>query len=204
MDWRVQMRRSSFFAICCMWGVLIIAPALWLLIGAMVEWGVSSQSIAAWVQAIGSVGAILCAVFIANAQHGREQVEIKRQSYQRDVGLATRLRFVAFQLVVAVHDLVQQLNKGVDLPENVSIGYESVLARLNQNFDDDLSVERIEIAMKVRYDLGIIVRVLCDKGSTPEYLMRTIRDMKVQLESHLKQAENHLESVSGQVNEERT
>lgn len=201
MDWRGQLQRSSFFAICCIWGVLIISPPLWLLIGAMVEWGVSGQSTAAWVQAIGSVGAILVAIHIASAQQGREQAEIKRHSHELDVGRATRLFFAVKQVSFSVDDLVRQLKEVTELPENVSLGFASTFDRFNRNFDDDLSLERIEIATGIRHDLGIVVRVLSDPIQSPEYLRRKMGDMSEQFQRYLSQTEAHLESVSGLANQ---
>jgi len=174
----------------------LLSPAtvfvLWLL-----PWG--SESAPAWVQAIGSIAAIAAAVMIANHQHVAAEMKMRDEAHQRSVGHAVRLCLFAYEieqiLTPVVPDKWQPGIAGAD--EKLADVFERMLGRLNQNFDDDLNVERAELAYKLRVYLGgLIFTLRSTDGVEQENRDENIPKYKESAKKLLAGCKDHLNSLS--------
>lgn len=77
MGFKKHLEDSAPFAIRTLWACLIAGPSIWLVSSCITLSGLTASEVAAWIQAIGSIGAIVGACAVANWQI------IKSQS-QRD------------------------------------------------------------------------------------------------------------------------
>ncbi len=107
-------------------------------------WPWDQVTAAAWVQAIGSVVAIVAAIVIASHQHESETSRLKAQERQRQIGLATRLLLFAQEYHEYVTKTVSPgWQEGIDdVDKRSAFVFDRLLMRLTSNFDDDLDPAR--------------------------------------------------------------
>ncbi|MFK3680657.1 hypothetical protein [Pseudomonas sp. NPDC088890] len=110
--WQSVSREIGLFTVYWLWLLALGIPTLWLLIGVFEHFGVLDRDSPGWVQAVGSIAAVLAAVLIANKQ-GRQQSQ-ERQSKDLVVshlvvGVATRAAEVSNLLFMSFNDLQQQV-----------------------------------------------------------------------------------------------
>ncbi len=75
------LRESAPFAIRTMWVCLLVAPTVWVLGGSLLPVvNIGSSELASWVQAIGSIAAILIAVWVASSQRRAQLQDEKARS----------------------------------------------------------------------------------------------------------------------------
>lgn len=86
------------YSIWAIWGFLILGSCLWLIVGSLKYWGVMSNEYASWVQAFGSVIAIIAAgafpIWHDTLKQQREQRRIKELLFMaavRQVDMLERL-----------------------------------------------------------------------------------------------------------------
>lgn len=72
------LENSAPFAIKLLWVVIMVVPATWILFVSLKSYGILSAEIAAWFQAVGSVGAIIAAGYFPIAHDkGRERRRVR-------------------------------------------------------------------------------------------------------------------------------
>ena len=65
------------------WVAFALLGAIVLMVASLLPWGLwKSEVIAAWVQAVGSIGAIVGAVWLGNLQHAREIARREFEAWQ--------------------------------------------------------------------------------------------------------------------------
>ncbi|MFJ4444751.1 hypothetical protein ACIPZ8_22020 [Pseudomonas sp. NPDC089422] len=107
MSFRDKLANSAPFALRIMWTCLIAGPVIWLVAGTIRLSGLNATEAAAWIQAVGSIGAIIGACGVANWQ-------IHRGQKQRDEDKSGRLRAIvavvenAAQQAAAIEKMVDQ------------------------------------------------------------------------------------------------
>lgn len=119
--------------------LLLVSPVTVLLaVGVFfLPWG--AETAPAWVQAIGSVGAIVAALLIANHQHAVAERQSKIAEHKRSYGHAVRLSFFALEVNQIMSSVVlrHSVPGVIELDARIADVLEVMLNRLNQNFDDD-------------------------------------------------------------------
>ncbi|MGY2135281.1 hypothetical protein ACW9I8_01520 [Pseudomonas reactans] len=145
MSIKSDLTASSGFAIRCLWGCLIVVPSVWVLLEALNDSGaLAHMDVPAWVQAIGSILAIIYAVRIADAQHAKnsERVRIEEvEQYQKLVGY---VGFVKNGMSAAVMSLTSVEANVVDLKRYVALLQDSAEVLSQVGLDN---VKNMELAI---------------------------------------------------------
>lgn len=87
MDFRTQLENSAPFAIRVLWVCFIAGPVFWVVSSAMKLSEMSSSEVASWVQAFGSIGAIMGAFAVANWQSRKQQIHREQEKSDRLLSL---------------------------------------------------------------------------------------------------------------------
>ncbi|NNT92328.1 hypothetical protein [Stutzerimonas nitrititolerans] len=175
-----NMKLASLWAV---WTFLAVGAVGWALFVVLDAFGAIDQA-AAWVQAIGSVVAVLVAVAVA--YHAQQQAQDLRASAdaERDFAHAARLHMLiweAAQATVQFRSRAQQNQLHEELLEvfasaepldwqqpaqsplvlvrDVSF-YQRIMQRAMHNLDDDLNAKRHIIAGKFRFNLSVLITFL--------------------------------------------
>lgn len=75
------LRESAPFAIKTLWVCLLVGPTMWVLGGSLLPVAeIGSSELASWVQAIGSIAAILIAIWVASSQRRAQLQDGKARS----------------------------------------------------------------------------------------------------------------------------
>lgn len=83
MGFRKQLQNSAPFAIRVLWVSFIAGPTFWLVSSAIKLVEMTSTEAASWVQAFGSIGAIVGAFAVANWQAQKQQLHLDQQKLDR-------------------------------------------------------------------------------------------------------------------------
>ncbi|WNF45848.1 hypothetical protein RHP75_15895 [Pseudomonas sp. SG20056] len=172
---------------------LVLLPA-WGLIS--LPWG--GESAPAWVQAIGSVGAIAAALVIANHQHAVAERNSRADEQDRFLGFASRLAFFALELEQIMSNVVADKHQpGVDLADaRVADVLQVMLGRLNQNFDDDPDMNRAGFCFQLRVLLaGCIFTLRSSKSLSPTQRDIPIAQYKADAKQMLDEITAHAKAV---------
>lgn len=176
------------WSIWALWWFLIGGAGLWLLVGTVAYWvkhGWLPADTSGWVQAIGSVAAIVAAAIIASHQHVVAERKHKKDRRQNGVGRAARLFLFALEYKQVMNEVVLPgWQPGIDLVDlSVADTLERMLARLNQNFDDDLELVRNDFLYKLRISLaGSIFTLRATNGLDPMQRDETIQRYRIAAE----------------------
>lgn len=104
---------------------LIVASALVGICG--YEWicwsKIDAAAWAAWVQAIGSIGAILVAIFVVNLQHRREKIESKLQVLRKEASLVSVAWMYSNEFEALVKSINKQIGTGIMVKTSVLIAF---------------------------------------------------------------------------------
>jgi hypothetical protein len=107
-------RDIKIFTVYWLWILTLGIPTFWLIIGVLDHFGVLDKDSPGWVQAVGSIAAVLVAVLIANRQ-GRQQSEERQNKdlvvTHLVVGVATRAAEVSSLLFQRFGELQQQVTE---------------------------------------------------------------------------------------------
>jgi len=77
------LESSAPLAIGVLWVSFIAGPTFWLVLSAIKLSGIDSNVVASWVQAFGSIGAIVGAFAVANWQTRKQQLQLEQQRLGR-------------------------------------------------------------------------------------------------------------------------
>lgn len=109
-----------------------------------VSWVELHPGLASWVQAFGSIAAILVAIWIASSQARNQTKREKAATAERSLAQAGRLYLIAKEYCDTLLTVVQPEHaddSGV-ADQMVSVAFGRIINRLNANFDDDLDPAR--------------------------------------------------------------
>lgn len=122
----------------------------------------NSVNAPAWVQAIGSIAAIVVAVMIANHQQVVAMRRSKAEERQRAAGHAGRLAFLVLEIERVMSDVVLSTHQpGVaQVDARTADVLDVMLSRLNRNFDDDLDLDRVGFCYEIRMLLSASIFTL--------------------------------------------
>lgn len=95
VDFRKQLESSAPFAIGLLWVSFIAGPTFWLVLSAIKLSGIDSTVVASWVQAFGSIGAIIGAFAVANRQTRNQQLHLDQQKAGRLESMHAVVQIVA-------------------------------------------------------------------------------------------------------------
>ena len=112
-------RVMPVFTIWMLWGCFTVVPILWLLVGATRYWGVSGEPWAAWVQAIGSIGAIVGAFLIAQHTHRLERNAKAEETIQLEIDALHFAENAAYEAYSSVN---QVAGFAVSAPYMIGLG----------------------------------------------------------------------------------
>lgn len=107
-------------------------------------WIEHNPGLASWVQAVGSIMAIVAAIVIASRQN-RHQAKLARQTAEeKSLAQAGRLYLTAKEYSDSLASVVKPFYvEGVgDADLSISVAFGRILDRLNSNFDDDVNPAR--------------------------------------------------------------
>lgn len=179
--------------------LLLASPMAALLVIGMIflPWGADNAP--AWVQAIGSVGAIVAAFLIANHQHAAAERNKRTQEHERNFGFASRLAFFALELdQIMNHVVLNDHQPGIsDVDARVADVFEVILKRLNQNFDDDPDLDRAGFCYRLRVLLaGCIFTLRATNGLAREQRDLLIAQYKTTSQEILNECAAHAKAVN--------
>lgn len=143
----------------------VIAPVCLLV---LLPWG--SSSAPAWVQAIGSVMAIIVGVRIASRQHDRDQEWRISDRAEQNYGLALRLDAFVTEYHRLVCNVLPKGDGNIAGDQAVARLLEDLKARLDSNFDDDLDHARQVEISNTRSKLAAVIFTLRHRFDGPEGL----------------------------------
>lgn len=123
-------------------------------------WG--AESAPAWVQGVGSIGAIIAALVISNHQHAVAAARAAAEREENESGLSKRLAFFALELEQVVSNVIlDQWTLGIaEADQRVAFVLESLLSRVNTGFDDDLNTERVALLFEFRVTISGLIFTL--------------------------------------------
>lgn len=115
----------------------VVLPILWIGSTDGVDWP-------AWVQAIGSVIAIVVAVWISSRQHARDQERRAADRAERNFGMALRLHALITEYHRLTCNVLPQGEEAGNIESDQALAglLESIKVRLDSNFDDDFDHHR--------------------------------------------------------------
>lgn len=142
-----------------------VLPVLWLGSIDGVDWP-------AWVQAVGSVIAIVVAVWISSRQHARDQVWRAIDHAERNCGMALRLHALITEYHRLVCNVLPQGGEAghIDTDQALAELLESLKARLDSNFDDDFDHQRQVEINNTRSCLAAVIFFLLRRDDSPHGL----------------------------------
>lgn len=126
-------------------------PTLWLMIAVFEYFGVLDQDSPGWIQAIGSIGAVFAAVFIATHQSRQRAIEQRNRGLvvsRLVVGVATRAAGVSSLLFHSYNDLMRKVDETNE--EILTLLESQVLALRGINPVDLPHPDMVEPFLKIR------------------------------------------------------
>lgn len=107
-------------------------------------WIEHHPGLASWVQAVGSIVAIIAAIVIASAQNRHQSKIAKQIAEEKSLAQAGRLYLTAKEYADSLESVVKPFYvEGVgDADLSISVAFGRILDRLNSNFDDDVNPAR--------------------------------------------------------------
>lgn len=175
------VERNAEFAVKVLVLVIFVTPAVWLVTSALHATGaLNSDDAPAWVQAVGSIGAIIAAMWIAGRQQ-REQMKVNRR----------RERVVA---TVAI-EIAERAATGMMLTDTVvanrpSIGKISIEDCISYMDRELKAISRLDLAALPHHDMvrsvlqlisniEIMIRKISEYSKGTPNLPKIIYDLKV-------------------------
>ncbi|MFZ3022971.1 hypothetical protein [Pseudomonas sp.] len=139
----------------------VVLPILWLGSTDGVDWP-------AWVQAIGSVIAIVVAVWISSRQHARDQEWRGADRAERNCGMALRLNALITEYHRLVCNVLPQGEEAGNIETDQALAglLESIKVRLDSNFDDDFDHHRQVEINNTRSCLAAVIFFLQHRDDT--------------------------------------
>ena len=142
-------------------------------------WVESHPGLSSWVQAFGSIAAILAAIWIASSQTRKQLKREKVAAAERSLAQAGRLYLIAKEYCDTLLAVVQPEHtddSGV-ADQSVCVAFSRIINRLNANFDDDLNPARNVQIHILRASLTSLIFVLdnahhLDSGERSTEVMR--------------------------------
>ncbi|QQU69314.1 hypothetical protein I6I45_04790 [Pseudomonas fluorescens] len=125
-------------------------------------WIESHPGLASWVQAFGSIAAIIAAMWIASRQARNQVKREKKDAAQTSLAQAGRLYLIAKEYCDTLLNVVepaQEDDSGL-ADQIVSVAFSRIINRLNANFDDDLNPARNVQIHILRASLTSIIFIL--------------------------------------------
>ena len=125
-------------------------------------WVELHPGLASWVQAFGSIAAILAAIWIASSQARKQIKREKVAAAERSLAQAGRLYLIAKEYCDTLLTVVKPEHdddSGV-ADQSVSVAFGRIINRLNANFDDDLNPARNVQIHILRASLTSLIFVL--------------------------------------------
>lgn len=173
---------------------LAVSPFAVVLLFGLIYLPWDSPSAPAWVQAIGSIGAILGAYVIANRQHQVAEQRLENERKERESALSKRLAFFALEFKQVLTEVVQgSWGMGIqEADQKAALIFESMLMRLNSSFDDDLNAERTALMFEFRVIIaGLIFTLKNTNAIDPEDRDEVITKYRGLASNLLKQCTEH-------------
>lgn len=199
-----SMRLASIWAV---WAFVAIGSLGWSLFVLLEAFGVLDDA-AAWVQAIGSILAVIVAIVVASQQHRRDEARRNYAEASREFGLALRLYGFGREFYLNVLELLQdeELGSFISNPsvlaaataytdKKIATVLERMLVRLNSNFDDDMDHMRRRWIDAYRQNLAGLIFLL-NETTDSELSTETRRE---RLAEYRKAAEQLLDMCRDQV-----
>lgn len=159
--------RPFWFLACVLVSPVVVLPIIWLGSTHGADWP-------AWVQAVGSVVAIVVAVWISSRQHSRDQMWRALDRAEWNCGMALRLH----ALITEYHRLVCEVLPQGEVTGNLEADQllagvlESLKARLDSNFDDDFDHCRQVEINNTRSCLASVIFFLRYRGDDSQQGLR--------------------------------
>ncbi|WP_458368746.1 hypothetical protein [Pseudomonas mandelii] len=124
-------------------------------------WIEHHPGLASWVQAFGSIAAILAAIWVASSQARNQLKREKRDAREKSLAHAGRLYLVVKEYcdMLDVVNPVHEDDSGA-ADQSVSVAFSRIMNRLNSNFDDDLNPARNVQIHILRASLTSLIFVL--------------------------------------------
>lgn len=174
--------------------LLLVSPlAVFLVAGSFyIPWG--AESAPAWAQAIGTIGAVIAALMIANHQHAVATARAAAERQEKESALSKRLAFFALELEQVVSNVVlDQWCTGIEeADQRVVVVLDFMLQRINTCFDDDLNVERVSILYEFRIVIsGLIFTLSSTKGLDPGDRDKSVASYKGLVKGLLERCTQH-------------
>lgn len=126
------------------------------------SWIEHHPGLASWMQAFGSIAAILAAIWIAGSQARNQLKREKREAAERSLAQAGRLYLIAKEYCDTLLSVVKPAHEdtsGIG-DQSVSVAFGRIINRLNENFDDDLNPARNVQIHILRASLTSLIFVL--------------------------------------------
>lgn len=123
---------------------------------------VEYPGLASWVQAVGSIAAIIAAIWIASRQASNQLKREEREAAEKSLAQANRLYLIAKEYcdtLLAVVRPAHEDDSGV-AHQAVAVAFSRIINRLNSNFDDDLNSARNVQIHILRASLTSLIFVL--------------------------------------------
>lgn len=159
---------------------ICFSPVIVVLVYVLICLPWDSENAAGWVQAVGSIVAILAAIYIASHQHRLDQARRELEDAQREVGLSLRLNSFAVEFQHYVNDVLM-LEYGLDAEAadlEFSAVLERMLRRLDSHFDEDLDHERQELINAFRRNIVGLIYLLKAPFKNPAAI--AVRSRRIQ------------------------
>ncbi|OBS35910.1 hypothetical protein [Pseudomonas syringae] len=169
MKFRDLLVDSAPFAIRTLWVCLIVGPTTWVIFSSGKSFlPGSSIELAAWVQAFGSIGAIVGAIFISRQQYQRDAKRLEEERQSQSVKLAG----IAAWSVESMHQTILHL----EMHDAGFHNYQRHLDMLDETAAvlrsvDINSIRDIELAMKWT-QLGQFLADLIREGRKDDSIMK--------------------------------
>lgn len=175
MKFRDLLVDSAPFAIRTLWVCLIVGPTAWVLLSSGKAFlPGSSTELAAWVQAFGSIGAIVGAVFISRQQYQRDAKRLEEERQSQSIKLGG--------IVVWAVESLHQTIFHVEMPDAGFHNYQRHLDLLDETLAvlrsvDINAIRDVELATKWT-QLGQVVADFIREGRKEDSLMK-VRMMRL-------------------------
>ena len=158
MAWLVIPRKMKDWSLWALWWFLVGGGALWLLVGSVAYWvkkGWLPPDTYGWVQAIGSILALIVAVSVPLYLWKHERKERARAKFEAELGRAELLASMCGEAVVLI-DVYAESTIFWDYTFTAAMHREQILdllGRHNAAQAGELDGERIYIAKQLRFSL---------------------------------------------------
>lgn len=170
------------FCLCCnprqlmrqLWFFPMLFMATFGVVWAVIYAPWQAEAAPAWVQAVGSIMAVIVAIVVASQQHRKEEARRVDEKAGHELGLSLRLFGFSEEFYRNVVELLANDGDGNDRKVNyvalkaattytdkkIAAVLERMMTRLNRNFDDDMDDERRAIIDAYRQNLAGLIFLL--------------------------------------------